>query len=649
MKKKIFIAAVLFIYSNVQAQDNAQNLSEVVVTSNKYPIKTSSTGKVVTVITREQLEKSGGKDLSQVLTEQCGLSINGANSNLGKDKGVYLRGAKVDHTLIMLDGVPLYDPAGIGSNFDIRLLTIDNIERVEILKGSQSTLYGSDAMAGVINIITKKNTKKGLSSNGMISYGSFQTARANVSLYRHKEKIDYAVNFSMLNTKGINETIDTIQGEHTTDKDGYKQTNAYSSLTYKPNKNILIQPYLRFSTFNQQYDQGAFVDELDLTNTNTNIQSGFKNEFLFGKSRLTFLYNYNNSKREYIDDSVKSMNGYSKYSQGNYNGKEHFADLYFVQPLNDHIKMSAGIDYRRSNTNQSELSIGEDYSSKLGKDSVFQNQTGVYTAIIANTTSGLNAEIGGRWNHHSAYGNNVVYNFNPSFFLDNRYKLFINISSGYKTPSLFQLYSSYGNKNLKPEVSQTNEAGFQVFSKSNKNNIRFTYYERSVQDVIYFFTDPMTYESKYINQDKQKDFGIEIETKLVLDNKSTANFFYSYVDGRVTTLNNGADTSYFNLIRRPKNTLGIHLSRNFTKRLFCNASILSVGKRTDISFDQNFNSIEVVLSKYTVCNFYTEYTFDKSKIKLFADLKNIANAKYTEIYGFNTPGFNMAFGIRYSY
>ena len=645
MKKKIFIAAVLFIYSNVQAQDNAQNLSEVVVTSNKYPIKTSLTGKVVTIITREQLEKSGGKDLSQVLTEQSGLFINGANSNTGKDKGVYLRGAKVDHTLIMIDGVPLYDPAGIGSNFDIRLLTIDNIERVEILKGSQSTLYGSDAMAGVINIITKKNIKKGLSSNGMISYGNFQTVRTNVSLYQHKEKIDYAVNFSMLNTKGINETVDTIQGEHTTDKDGYKQINAYSSLTYKPNKHILIQPYLRFSTFNQQYDQGAFVDELDLTNTNTNIQSGFKNEFLFGKSRLTFLYNFNSGKRVYIDDSIKSINGYSKYSQGNYDGKEHFADLYFVQPLNDHIKMSVGIDYRRSNTNQSEMFISDfgDNISKLGKDSVFQNQTGVYTAIIANTTSGFNAEIGGRWNRHSSYGNNVVYNFNPSFLIRNRCKLFVNFSSAYKTPSLFQLYSSYGNKNLNPEVAQTNEAGFQVFSKSNKNNIRFTYYDRSVQDVIYFFID------KYINQDKQKDYGIEIETKLVLDKKSTANFFYSYVDGKVTTLNNGADTSYFNLIRRPKNTLGIHLSRNFTKRLFCNASILSVGKRTDISFDQNFNSIEVVLSKYTVCNFYTEYTFDKSKIKLFADLKNINNAKYSEIYGFNTPGFNMAFGIRYSY
>ena len=115
MKKKIFIAAAVIFSSTIQAQDSTKNLDEVIITANKFPYKSSLTGKVLTVITREQLEKSGGKDLSQVLTEQAGLFINGANSNPGKDKSVYLRGAKVDHTLIMLDGVPLYNPTGIGS------------------------------------------------------------------------------------------------------------------------------------------------------------------------------------------------------------------------------------------------------------------------------------------------------------------------------------------------------------------------------------------------------------------------------------------------------------------------------------------------------------------------------------------------------
>lgn len=122
--------AAAFISIQLQAQQDTTLLDEAVITANKYPGKTSTTGKVVTVITREQIERNGGKDLSQLLTEQAGIFIAGANSNTGKDKSIYLRGARVEHTLVMVDGVPLYDPSGIGSNFDIRNLSLSHIERI---------------------------------------------------------------------------------------------------------------------------------------------------------------------------------------------------------------------------------------------------------------------------------------------------------------------------------------------------------------------------------------------------------------------------------------------------------------------------------------------------------------------------------------
>jgi vitamin B12 transporter len=102
------------------------------------------------VVTHEQIEKSYGKSLSQILTEQTGLLINGANSNPGKDKSVFLRGASNKYTLILLDGIPVNDPAGFGGAVDLRLFPVDQIDHIEILKGSQSTLYGSDAIAGVL-------------------------------------------------------------------------------------------------------------------------------------------------------------------------------------------------------------------------------------------------------------------------------------------------------------------------------------------------------------------------------------------------------------------------------------------------------------------------------------------------------------------
>ena len=125
LNMKKFLMAVAALNGSCQliaqtADTATLNLDPVVISATKYPLKTSRTGKVIDVITRQQIDRASGKDLAQLLTEQTGLYINGANSNPGKDKSLYLRGARIDHTLITIDGVPVYDPSGIGGNFDIR-------------------------------------------------------------------------------------------------------------------------------------------------------------------------------------------------------------------------------------------------------------------------------------------------------------------------------------------------------------------------------------------------------------------------------------------------------------------------------------------------------------------------------------------------
>jgi len=651
MKKKVFIAAALLISISSKAQDSTSTLNEVIVTANKFPNKTSLTGKVLTFITREDLEKSGSKDIAQVLTEQAGVFVNGANSNAGKDKSIYVRGAKVDHTLIVIDGVPVYDPSGIGSNFDIRWLSIDNIERIEILKGSQSTLYGSDAIAGVINIITRKSDKKTIAATGNIQYGSFNTIHANAGISGTKNKFSYNLNYSFLNTAGINEAVDTITAAHETDKDAYTKNNFYAAVNYKPNEKVSILPYFRFGSFVQNYDQGAFVDELDLKADSRNTQSGIRSEFKIKKGKLYLNYNFNTIQRTYTDDSVKSRNGYDIYSKGIYKGNEHFADAFLVFPIGKILKLTGGIDFRSSNGSESYHSIGYfgPYDSELGKDSLKQNQTGVYTAAVVNFKSGFNAELGGRLNHHSAYGNNFVFNFNPSYLYKNKWKFFANISSGYKTPTLYQLYSQYGNKSLKPESAVTIESGIQYLSKSNKLNARVTVYDRQVKNVITFFFNPVTYESFYINQDKQNDKGIELETSWKIGKSTTVKFNYDYVDGRLTTKNDNKDTSYFNLIRRPRTTMSMNVSHQFNKRLYINAGLLFVGKNSDITYDANFTAVEVSLKNYCLLNWYGEYALSKNKLKAFMDIRNLLNVSYTEVYGFNAMRRNISVGLRFNY
>jgi vitamin B12 transporter len=376
---------------------------------------------------------------------------------------VFLRGAAGEHTLITIDGIPVYDPSGIGNNFDIRNISIDNIDRIEILKGSQSTLYGSDAIAGVINIITKKASQKLISTTGVLSYGSNETFRGNLGVSGRKGMLDYTAGYTYNNTKGINEAVAKTPG--LTDLDGYTQNSFQASVGIQASTNLRIQPYLRYSNIKGDIDQGAFTDELDYTFTQKNVQAGLKNEFHFGNAQLNILYNYNDIERIYIDDSVKSRNGFNDYSKGSYNGKEHFAEAYIVLPLSTSTKLTTGIDFRSSQSNQEYFSVSSfgPSLSKLSNDSLNQNQVGLYAALVWNNPNGFNLEVGDRLNFHSEYGVNDVFNINPSLLINKTLKLFANLSTGYRTPSLYQLFSEYGNKNLKPEKSLTIEGGMQVF------------------------------------------------------------------------------------------------------------------------------------------------------------------------------------------
>jgi len=203
----------------------------------------------------------------------------------------------------------------------------------------------------------------------------------------------------------------------------------------------------------------------------------------------------------------------------------------------------------------------DSYQSGISSDSAKQNQTGVYGAFTYTSKNGLSAEAGGRYNHHSVYGNNFVFNINPSYLVNRRWKLFVNISSAYKVPTLYQLYSEYHNPftALDPEKAITYEGGVQYYSSNNLLNARIAVFKRDVKDGIAFYTDPSTFNSYYINQDEQNDWGFEVEPSINLWKKAQLLLSWAHVDGEITTKNNSKDTSYFNLIRRPKDILGATL------------------------------------------------------------------------------------------
>ena len=657
MSKNIFFATVLLASLAATAQDTTQkSLDEVVVTANKFSNKTSATGKVVTVITQQDLLRAGSKDLAQVLTEQGGMYLNGAFSNPGKDKSVYLRGAKVDHTLITIDGVPVYDASGIGSNFDIRLIPVESIERIEILRGSQSTLYGSDAIAGVVNIITKKGGVKPVGGSALVSYGSYNTLRAAADVHGLLKKLDYNIGADYFKTGGISEA-QGLPSDYVYDRDGFTQKGAQASVGIQASAKVRMQPYVRYSKIGGDLDQQAFTDEKDYTYTAENVQAGVRNEVAIGASKLNVIYNFNHTDRSYLDDSTETRNGYYFFNKSGYKAAEHFADVYLVSPLSANLKLTAGADLRSSNTAYNAITVSPSFDPSFpapvkstaaqSSDSVHQKQVSFYSALhFSNAHFG--AEIGNRFNHHSVYGTNVASNINV-FYRYNDWKVFANLSSGYKTPSLYQLYSAYGNTTLKPENAINGEGGLQYFFAGEKGTIRGAYFYRDVTDVIFFFTNPTTYQSQYINQDKQQDHGIEIDSKINFTSGLDFKLFYSHVDGKITTKTGGKDTTYFNLLRRPKSSLTATLGYNFFKNAYISLQWSRFGKRSDVYYDPaTFERQDITLKQYALFNVYAEYEVLK-KFTLFADLRNVFNKKYAEIYGYSTPRFNGYGGLRVSF
>ena len=648
MKKKIFIAAAVLISSQLYAQkDSTKNLDEVVITATKFPIKQSLTGKVVTVIDQQQLQRNSGKSLTELLNTQAGIIVNGSSNVLGTNQDVYVRGAAAGKTLILLDGVPVYDASGISGAYDLNLISVDQVERVEILKGSQSTLYGSDAIAGVINIISKKGGAKKINVNANLAAGSYNTYKGSVGINGTVKNTNYNVQYSKLYSKGFS----TAQNPADTgyfDKDGMDENVFSANISQKINDKFSVRANTQFSNYKTDADAARFTDDADYTIENKNSLVGFGADYTLGKSILHFNYNYNKINRIYLDDSA-SRGGFAYYSKGDYTGKSHFAELYSNIAVTKHIDVLVGADYRNQLSDQSYTSVsmfGPYTSTPLADDSVKVNQFGAYTSIVVKDIAGFNVELGGRYNNFNKYGDVFTFSFNPSYVIKNSIKIFGNISSGFKAPSLYQVYSEYHIPDtlgeLNPEKSLSFEGGIQYYK--NNVNLRAVYFSRRVKDNIVFYSSGAPfYNNYYINADKQKDNGFELEASIDFG-KVTLNANYVNIDGKIETKTGTKDTTFFNFYRRPRQTINLNVGIELHKNWNMNIGVQSISKR----YEAQFNTAPIEMPAYYVWNLYSTYSITKN-IKAFVDLKNITDEKYSEVYGYNSRRFNFMAGVNLSF
>jgi vitamin B12 transporter len=641
MKKKIFIAAAVLISSQLYAQkDSTKSLDEVVITATKFTVKQSQTGKVVTVVGKEEINRSAGKTVAQVLNEQAGITINGAYNAMGSVQTVFMRGASSGRTLILVDGIPVNDPSMINNEFDLNMFSINDVERIEICKGAQSTLYGSDAIAGVINIITvKSDVKKPFNVKATVTGGSKGTVRGNLQFYGKAKNLTYSARYAKLKTDGFSAAYDST-GNKNFDNDGYDGDIVSGAVQYQVIPSLQIKTFLQYSQYKADIDAGIFADEKDYTIKNSNLSSGFGVNFKKGIVSITGNYQYGELKRTYLNDSGYVPGPFStKFESNKYNGRTQYAELYGSITATKWLTALIGGDYRWANMHQNYYSLSSfgPYNPPPFDSSL--HQISFYGSLFFSTLhKKLNVEVGGRTNNHSRYGSNTTYTFNPSYTISKNFRIFGSIASGFKAPSIYQLSVT---ANLQPEKSVNYEFGVQQTHAMVSS--RLVYFHRNIKNGIDY--DYVNFQ--YFNFVKQQVDGLELElaVKPVKNLNITAN--YTLITGEEQTQSRKTtnDTSYNHFLRRPKHNINLAINYQINKNLSAGISAKSVSSRYDVG---GYKKEDVLLDNYFLLSAHAEYKL-KNYLKFFADAQNITDKKFFDVRGYNSIPFLINAGVTFNW
>ncbi len=618
---------------SLQKSSTPTQLEDVIVTANKIEQKQNGTSKVITVITAAQIQQNAGRTIAQVLNEQAGLGLPGTLSNLGTVPSIYMRGAASGRTLILLDGAPVGDPSMISNEFDLNLVPLNQVERIEILKGAQSTLYGSDAIGGVINIITK--SKGAAFVSGALSYGSYGTKQGNLQFNSSINKLNYTIGFENQNADGFSSAKD-ITNKANFDKDGYQNNSFFVKAKYKIDSLWDLQLSSRKTAYTSAIDYGGFMDDKDNEFKNATTMSGLVLKYKKAKTNFQLQYQYTTQDRIYLNDSADRS--YLIYENNQYAGKTHFADAFLSIPIQKNVQWIIGTDFRYGSYNQSYEMIHEVYGPySFTTNDTFQLQNALYTSVLINdNTKKWLLELGARYNNHNRFGNNQTFTFNPSYALTDKVRLIASVSSGFKAPSLYQLGN---NDQLKAETSINTELG--VSFRKGDVFARAVYYNRTIKNGI----DYNNINFQYFNFIQQKVNGIEIEIQHPLNEQHHFSLNYTLMNGQETNQNRITNTdtvTYDYLLKRPKHSFNSQWNYLINNKWSASLMGRFISERKDVG---GYGAPDLTLGYYTLLNASIQYKWS-NRITVFANGQNLLNDNFNEVNGYNAIGRMFQFGIR---
>ena len=620
-------------------RDTVTILEEVEVSAPKLAGKLARSGKVLTLITKEQIRASLGKSLGELLQEQVGISVVGARSAPGSNQEIYIRGANTGHVLLLMDGFPLNDPSHISQVMDWNLINLANIQKIEIIKGGQSTLYGSDAMSAVINLVTKKSDKDVTHGSLLVQGGGFGTHAAQVQVNTRLAKNRFGISLQNYSTEGFSAARDSLKkGEN----DGMRQQSISATWSRPIGKRSLVDVNYQALFYQGNLDAGPFMDDRDYTSNAKSNSIRLQWQYQLKHGDLFVRGFHDVIDRVFRNDSTYiPLNAWSNYSESTYKGVNQGAEAYLKGTFLSQIEYVFGAEYKNQATQQSDFSVsgyGRYDSPKLAESIANQSIFGTYLTIQKEWNSNVGVEIGGRWNRQSTFGDFSTVNINPYWKFAKSGKAFFNYYTSFKTPSLYQLFSPYGNLTLRPEQGKTFELGLE--QNMGDFHARLVGFQNEVKDGIVFQSISVEPYGKYGNVSQQNTRGIEAELSFT-KNKWTGNVSYTYLSGTMFNKVDGKDSTYSSLIRRPTNQLQARVIFNANSKLNFSFMAQFVGERKDYFYDEStYSTVPKVLKNYLWTELQVGYQISKN-LNASLMVKNLLGQEIVELYGYSGQGRNI--------
>ncbi len=665
MKRKTTLVFSLLLASRIghaQQVDTTKTveLQSISISATRSEKNPKDVGRSITVLTNDQIKNSGANTLAELLSMQEGLSIVGAGLNPGQLQSVFTRGANSNQTNVLIDGVKISNPSATDNGIDLSEISLSNIDRIEIVRGNHSTLYGSSAIGGVINIITKKNQTPGFHTDVELKAGKFGSGTSlfgeNIGLnYTHKS--GFYINGGLFNTnvKGINATVDSVTDpsnykHNNLDKDGFKKTDLLGKIGFKKDK---WDVYASYKNVNQKtdVDKGAFNDDDNYTTAfKRNLTSYGASYVLNPKISFTFFGGITDLKQVFIDDSSK-INPAGDFDGTYFTGTNKAFVANNELQANFKFKGLSGVigsglfvekmtfsSYYFSNTWGVFESRVDLEALKINVKTVNQfAHFDISGSLLSEKLKAFNLGLGLRNTQHQLFGSNVTYEINPSIKLSEGKLLYASYATGFNAPTLYQLFSTdkdftsgitRGNKTLKPENSTSFEIGYKqnvnknlsysiaIFNNVVENSINYVYlWDKNTA------IDSLGYGEyrgdTYVNLGKQTNQGIEFTVNTKVAKKLWLNANVSLINGKLEFNPNAIDTSHtqnnhvqlFNsgvfinqkidnieLVRRPS-TANFGVVYNPTNRLSIGVNLKYISGRKDIYYNPGLGPFGAVASK----------------------------------------------------